>query len=170
MDGLTAEMIGDEIGEFIEVEVGDDGLAVGEYLRIKICMDIRKPIMRGITLQFGDNMLPRWCPFEYEFLPDFCHTCGIIGHGHRSCSIKRGKGENQQFGNWLKAAMPRKNPEAASYRLGDGRGGSSRGARSSFDWSKDGKQSRSDSESWKKAELNNRRNKDSDGGGKIGKS
>jgi hypothetical protein len=59
MDGLTGEMIGDEIGEFIEVEVGEDGLAVGEYLRIKIRMDIRKPIMRGITLQFGDNMLPR---------------------------------------------------------------------------------------------------------------
>jgi hypothetical protein len=68
----TGEKIGVEIGEFLDVDVGEDDWAVGKYLRIRIIMDITKPVMRGITLQLGEKMLPKWFPIEYEFLPDFC--------------------------------------------------------------------------------------------------
>ena len=44
-----------------------------------------------------------WCRFEYEFLPDFCYTCGIIGHGEKDCATKVKKGERSQFGRWLRA-------------------------------------------------------------------
>lgn len=33
------------------------------------------------------------CMLEYEYLPDFFFTCGIIGHVDRACSIKLKKGE-----------------------------------------------------------------------------
>jgi hypothetical protein len=151
MERSTGEQIGDEIGEFIEVEVGDDGRAVGEFLRIHVRLDISKPIMRGITLHVGENMLPKWCPFEYEFLPDFCFTCGIIGHCDRACSIKLGRGEKQQFGKWLKAATTRKMYEGGFQRHSEVRRGGGRASGSGFDWRNDGKQSRSDSDSWKKA-------------------
>jgi len=43
-------------------------------------LDVRKPLMRGVTVCVGKEEKPLWCPVEYEFLPDFCYTCGIIGH------------------------------------------------------------------------------------------
>jgi hypothetical protein len=84
-------------------------------------------------------MLPKWCPFEYEFLPDSCFTCGIIGHCDRSCSIKLGRGEKQQFGKWLKAAILRKVHEGGFQRHSEVRRGGGRVNGSGFDWRNDGK-------------------------------
>ena len=47
----------------------------------------------------------KWCPLEYEYLPDFCYTCGLIGHVDKACSIGLGRGEVQQYGRWMKADM-----------------------------------------------------------------
>jgi hypothetical protein len=150
MERSTGEQIGDEIGEFIEVEVSDNGWAVDEFLWVHVHLDISKPIMRGITLHFGESMLPKWCPFEYEFLPDFRFTYGIIGHYDRTCSIKLGRGEKQQNGKWQKAAIPRKIHEGGFQCRSKDRRGGGRVSGSSFDSGNDGKQSRSDSNSWKK--------------------
>ena len=102
---VTCERIGAVIGEFMEIEAGDDGRAVGQYLTVRVWMDIRKPIMWGIKIQLGENMHPKWCPFEYEFLPDFCFTCGIIGHLDRRCALKLKRGEKWQYGKWVKVQM-----------------------------------------------------------------
>jgi hypothetical protein len=102
-------------------------------------MDITKPIMRGITLELGEKMLPKWFPFEYEFLPDFCYTCGIIGHSDRSCSTKLVRGEKQQFGKWLKADIPQKSFDSGYQRWSDGKGsksGSGSGGRQFQSWRK----------------------------------
>jgi hypothetical protein len=101
MSRENGELIGDEVGEFLEVAVGEDGMAVGEFMRVRVRIDIRKPLMRGIMLELGENMMPKWCPFEYEFLPDFCYICGRVGHCERACTIKLKRGEQPQFGKWL---------------------------------------------------------------------
>jgi hypothetical protein len=36
--------------------------------------------MLGVMLCVGKEEKLLWCPVVYEFLPDFCYTCGIIGH------------------------------------------------------------------------------------------
>ena len=79
--------IGREIGDFLEMEVEEDGTAVGQYLRIKVRMDIRKPLMRGVSLCVGVDEKPLWCPLVYEFLPDFCYTCGKVGHIDKVCDV-----------------------------------------------------------------------------------
>ncbi|XP_073355490.1 uncharacterized protein [Aegilops tauschii subsp. strangulata] len=43
-----------------------------------------------------------WCHLKYEFLPDFCYTCGRMGHTDRDCKTKLKKGEEAQYGQWLK--------------------------------------------------------------------
>jgi hypothetical protein len=45
------------------------------------------------------------CNFEYEYLPDFCFVCGIIGHVEKQCDVKLTKGEGTQYGKWLKWIM-----------------------------------------------------------------
>ena len=47
-----------------------------------------------------------WCPFEYEFLPEFCYVCGMLGHEDKMCKVKLKHGEKAQFGPWMRSYMP----------------------------------------------------------------
>jgi hypothetical protein len=53
MNKAVGEAIGEEIGEFMEM---------GRFLRIKIRLDICKPLMRGVILNVGDENKEMWCP------------------------------------------------------------------------------------------------------------
>uniref|UniRef100_A0ACD5X102 Uncharacterized protein n=1 Tax=Avena sativa TaxID=4498 RepID=A0ACD5X102_AVESA len=50
MNRKTGELIGRWIGEFQEVDVNEDGQAVGQYLRIKVRIRVDEVIMRGSLL------------------------------------------------------------------------------------------------------------------------
>jgi len=80
MNEETARRIGNKAGRFLEVDMDEDGLAVGEFLRIKVLLDIRKPLFRGVTME-GEG----WCNIKYEFLPNFCYVCGHLGHVEKKC-------------------------------------------------------------------------------------
>lgn len=106
----TGERIGRQVGDFQEVDVDEDGQAVGQYLRVKVRIKVDEVLMRGSLVTVIEGEPARWCPFTYEFLPDFCFTCGRIGHCNKACSIKLKPGEKQPFGKWLKAVMNKKAP------------------------------------------------------------
>uniref|UniRef100_A0ACD6AX78 Uncharacterized protein n=1 Tax=Avena sativa TaxID=4498 RepID=A0ACD6AX78_AVESA len=123
-------------------------MAKGSVLRVKIKLNIKKPLMRGVMVQVGNKEKERWCPLEYEFLPAFCWTCGLIGHTDKACSIVLKKGEEPQFGNWLKYKPARKNSvedearQSAPQRRGGGYpfgkdSGGSRSGSDSLSWRKD---------------------------------
>jgi hypothetical protein len=116
MSRKTGEDIGDRIGEFLEVDGVENGLAVGKYLRVKVRMSITEPIMRGTMVEVDDKGTIRSCPFEYEYLPDFCFIWNVIGHLDRECSQKLGRGEDAQFGRWLRWMPPRRLPYGDSRR------------------------------------------------------
>jgi len=71
MSKETDELIGYEIGEFMEADVGEDDMETGSVLRVNIELNIRKPLMRGVTVQTEDGGPDRWCLVMYEYLPDF---------------------------------------------------------------------------------------------------
>ncbi|KAM0866035.1 hypothetical protein ACQ4PT_042909 [Festuca glaucescens] len=108
MNQEIGEAIGNEIGVFVEAEVGENGTAVGEYLRIKVRLNVAEPLRRGILLHVGGGDNVKWCNFEYEYLPQFCFTCGVVGHDDKCCNIILGKGEKQQYGKWMIAVLQKK--------------------------------------------------------------
>jgi len=77
--------IGDKVGETIEVDRDQDGSAVGCYLCINVPLDIRKPLRRGVTMEGEKKGDKIWCRFQYEFLPNFCYTCELLGHVDKEC-------------------------------------------------------------------------------------
>lgn len=97
--GLMSREAGEMIGDVVAVDADEDGTAFGEVLRIKIRIDIRNPVMRGVTIDVGEgeDVKSLWCHLCYEFLPDFCYIGGIIGHTDRFCEKKLEKGEKQQY-------------------------------------------------------------------------
>ena len=157
MNREVGAAIGSEIGEFLEMEAEEDGTVVGQFLRIMVRMDIRKPLMQGVTLFVGAEGKPLWCPLVYEFVPDFCYTCGIIGHTDRMCDIKLKKDEVQQYSKSLRF-IPEKMrwEEGGSDRYSGGRAvmpWRASGSGSIGSWGGgSGRRSRSDAPSWRRSE------------------
>ncbi|CAO2148944.1 unnamed protein product [Urochloa humidicola] len=176
MNKATGEAIGGELGEFMEMDKEEDDTAVGRFLRIKVRLDIRKPLMRGVTLFVGEEgkEKPLWCPLVYEYLPDFCYTCGLIGHIDKGCARKLKKGEVQQFGKSLRFIPEKKRMEEGSFehlrgsrapptwRPGGSGSRGSYGGSGSKPWSGG---SGSDAPSWRKSDDENRKGRE---GGKRG--
>jgi hypothetical protein len=97
--------IGSSVGEVEEVEVDEDGVGWGEYLRVRIVLDLSKPISRGRILHVRDKQY--WITFKYEKLPRFCFKCGTIRHGSKGCIApsgqkRQGQNDDAQFGPWLR--------------------------------------------------------------------
>ncbi|KAH1128958.1 hypothetical protein J1N35_000336 [Gossypium stocksii] len=57
----------------------------GETCRIKILLDEKKPLRRGIFITVGTKRSV-WLPFKYESLPNFCFGCGIMAHIVKDCN------------------------------------------------------------------------------------
>ena len=74
--------IGALVGEVLEVEVDDNGVGWGEYLRVRLILDLSKPLSRGRRLKLRDRSI--WITFQYEKIPRFYFNCGFIRHGNHS--------------------------------------------------------------------------------------
>ncbi|KAL4278110.1 hypothetical protein GQ457_03G017360 [Hibiscus cannabinus] len=81
--GLMSESLGRSLGACIGSVVGTDMRIIdgnmGEFMRVRINIDVTKPLRRCVALG-GCGTKPRLCPLQYEKLPNFCHGCGLIGH------------------------------------------------------------------------------------------
>jgi hypothetical protein len=118
MSREMGQRIGASMGVVEEVDVDEAGVGWGEFLRVRIVLDVTKPLLRGRFLKLRDKTI--WITFHYERIPRFCFMCGVIKHGGRGCVKPGGRmlpeNENlQQFGPWLRVSLPN--------RFGGGEGG-----------------------------------------------
>jgi hypothetical protein len=70
--------IGATVGVVEAVDTDSRGIGWGEYLRVKILLDITKPLPRGRKINIEGKS--SWIRFQYERLPKFCFQCGAIAH------------------------------------------------------------------------------------------
>lgn len=108
MDSTNGMLIGNRIGRALAVDAEEDGSAIGGFLRIKVKIDIRKPLMRGILLEGEEGEEDGWCPIRYEFIPNFCYGCGRLGHVEKECDacVEEVVG-SKQYGEWLRVTPTR---------------------------------------------------------------
>jgi hypothetical protein len=145
MDRDTCMAIGDQIGEYMEMDGVEDGMAVGKCLRVKVKKNLEEPLMRGTTVVVDEQGQTKWCPVQYEFLPDFCFICGMIGHIDRGCSIKLKRGEEPQFGKWLKWIPQRRVNQYTNQQSWSDKGG-----RRIYNLGSNGSKSGSEGLTWRK--------------------
>jgi hypothetical protein len=81
--------MGSTVGEVEDIDVLDDGVGWGEYLRVKIRIDLTKPLARGRIIKVQDKEI--WVAFQYEKIPRFCFTCGTMVHNRKKCGEYGGR-------------------------------------------------------------------------------
>ena len=109
------------LGHVEQVEEFNEGRGGGNFMRIRVQLDITQPLCRGRKIRLGGEQ-DHWVSFKFERLPIFCYWCGQISHDDRDCAIwlnSRGSmtPDQQEYGPWLRGELPR-----FSRREGQGRG------------------------------------------------
>ncbi|KAI8006296.1 hypothetical protein LOK49_LG07G01503 [Camellia lanceoleosa] len=74
------------------VEAPSDGLLIHRsFLRLRIEVDVTKPLLQGLILYRRDSSGPVGdgikVYYKYEKLTEFCYDCGRIGHDNLSCKF-----------------------------------------------------------------------------------
>jgi hypothetical protein len=101
--------IGSLVGHVEEVDVSEGEAGWGEFLRVRVMVDVSKPLARGQMLHLKEQSL--WIAFKYEQLPRFCFHCGVIRHGKGGCSSVQnrtnpGNETDYPYGQWLRVSYP----------------------------------------------------------------
>jgi hypothetical protein len=73
------------IGEVEKVECDERGRAWGEYLRVRINVDITEPFMRCVAVESSRLNRTVFYEVKYEKLPIFCFSCGFLGLSSLAC-------------------------------------------------------------------------------------
>ncbi|TXG72599.1 hypothetical protein EZV62_001178 [Acer yangbiense] len=84
MNRRTARWLAEQIGEVVEI-LSESRECWGNFLRVKVRIDISKPLKRWLRLKLGASKEIIVVGLKYERLPEFCYACGRIGHGIKEC-------------------------------------------------------------------------------------
>jgi hypothetical protein len=107
----TGRRVGNTVGRVLQVIDPDETGGGGNWLRVKVMIDVEEPLCRGRKISFDGNS-EVWASFKYERLPNYCYWCGRLSHTEGDCPTwleSQGtlKKEDQQFGAWLRASNDR---------------------------------------------------------------
>lgn len=85
------EYIGREVsmalGSVEELDLDYGEVEWGEFMHIRVTIDITKPLLWCKKLNLGGHE-PVWVSFSYERQPNFCYCCGILGHTQKDCKVE----------------------------------------------------------------------------------
>ncbi|KAI5000470.1 hypothetical protein ZWY2020_005059 [Hordeum vulgare] len=76
----VVKLLASRIGEVEEVQLKLRAGFFGEFVRVKVLIDINAKIKRFVTAKKGDERVQY--QVKYEKLPTFCYNCGEFGHWH----------------------------------------------------------------------------------------
>ncbi|TXG53482.1 hypothetical protein EZV62_022651 [Acer yangbiense] len=107
-----AEFLGGIIGEVREVDSGPTGDCLGKFVRVRVAVDITKPLRRFLHVDVLGDEEETVMPIQYERLPSFCFRCGLLGHTVHGCPEgdchSPINSKDFLYGAWMRATIPPK--------------------------------------------------------------
>ncbi|KAE8791856.1 hypothetical protein D1007_33639 [Hordeum vulgare] len=85
------------IGNVIRVEADDLGRCWGPYMRIRVEVDVQKPLLRYVTVISSRLQSSATYEVKYERLPLYCFSCGLLGHSALGCANPADRDENRDI-------------------------------------------------------------------------
>lgn len=119
----TGKFLGSIIGTVKEIDGGDSGVCMGKFLRVRVEVEIDKPLRRCLRIDVLGDGEETVMPIQYERLPDFCFGCGMVGHVLIECSerlerVGVGSCNKLLFGAWMRASAPTRKATAWGRHMG----------------------------------------------------
>uniref|UniRef100_A0A803PQN1 Reverse transcriptase domain-containing protein n=1 Tax=Cannabis sativa TaxID=3483 RepID=A0A803PQN1_CANSA len=111
-----AKMIGDEVGDFLEADKMTLLKASGLFLRIRVLLDVSKPIPRGILIDFRNIHKEKWLNFKFENLSNICFHCGMFDHTLTKCVSYLKKCDEFAYPPPLHYKIPLKAPAKSNFK------------------------------------------------------
>ncbi|XP_048502753.1 uncharacterized protein LOC125498566 [Beta vulgaris subsp. vulgaris] len=93
-DEVVRALVGN-LGEVLQLE--EDVLGFGRYRRVKVMIDVTKPLRRYRRLKDKKGRETQ-IDFAYERLPFFCFACGIMGHSEKDCQLVNEEDKLEKLG------------------------------------------------------------------------
>ncbi|XP_042944586.1 uncharacterized protein LOC122278462 [Carya illinoinensis] len=100
-------LVGGALGEVLEVDLDNGEMEWGEYMRVRVLINISKLLLRQKRMIVEEGV-SCWVRFSYERLPDLCFHCGILGHSLKECEdIDANQVDSQRlpYGPWLRVGF-----------------------------------------------------------------
>lgn len=101
-------VIGSKIGELLKVDDRTEAGEQGQFIRVKVQLNINAPLKRGGNIVCGGGRKV-WVDYKYERLQSFYFYCGRIDHVEPEChtrdeDLREGHLRQARFGDWLKVS------------------------------------------------------------------
>ncbi|TXG49311.1 hypothetical protein EZV62_025186 [Acer yangbiense] len=100
-----AKFLGGIVGEVREVDSRPMGDCLGKFVRVRVAVDITKPLRRFLRVDVLSDG-------EETIMPSFCFRCGLLGHTVRGCPDgdchSPINSKDLQYGVWMRAVAPAK--------------------------------------------------------------
>ncbi|KAM0918831.1 hypothetical protein ACQ4PT_008576 [Festuca glaucescens] len=85
MNKRWGEELGAKLGKVESVETASQGRAWGNAIRVRVTVDITKPLLRWVTSYSKKYKEYDTMDVVYERLPLYCFSCGLLGHSSMEC-------------------------------------------------------------------------------------
>ncbi|KAM0859216.1 hypothetical protein ACQ4PT_047334 [Festuca glaucescens] len=88
------------VGKTKEVQMAPKLFFEGNYVCLRVMIDIAKQLMRFVSLSVQGEGRKRLA-VKYEKMPYFCKHCGLLGHDHEECGDGVWEAKDLQYGDWM---------------------------------------------------------------------
>jgi hypothetical protein len=68
------DRIATKVGDVVKKDTDEKGIAVGADLRVRIWVDVEKPLRRWVKIDTEKEKMQEWYNIHYENLPYFCFS------------------------------------------------------------------------------------------------